>query len=66
MPDWVRNHSLSIVLGVSGTVLTAGAWLLDEGKGFDTVLTLGGGVLTVALYNLLAGPLKETNRPEAD
>lgn len=64
--SWCWDHSLSLVgLGV-GTVLTAGAWALDEGKAFDTMLGYGQSFTVVGLWGLLSGPLKEVNKPEEE
>jgi len=59
-----RDHSLSIVLLGSGTALCLMAWACEPGKLFDTLLTFGGGLLTVGVFYLAAGPLHEENRPE--
>lgn len=59
-----RNHSHSIVCFGLGTMIIAASLLLPEGKAFDTVSQLGGGLMAAALVNFLAGPLRETNKPE--
>ena len=59
-----RDHSLTIVLWSFGLVCTATAFCFDEGKVFDLFLGLGLGVITVALFNTLSGPLRERNKPE--
>jgi thiol:disulfide interchange protein len=63
-----RNHSLTIVLTVLGCGLTALAiwlvWPLELDRWFDILSGLGAGLLTVALFNLLSGPLREKNKPE--
>ena len=59
-----REHSLTIVLWAIGIPLTAAAWLLEPGKGFDTILSLGAGVLTVALFYTASNFLREVAKPE--
>ncbi len=59
-----RDHSLSIVLVLSGAGFCVLAWMLEPGKVFDTLLTLGGGLLTVAVFYIAAGSLREKNKPE--
>jgi hypothetical protein len=44
--------------------MTAGAQLLEPGNAFDTVLGLGLGVLTVALFYFAANFLREVAKPE--
>jgi hypothetical protein len=61
-----RDHSLTITCWVIGVLFMVLAWMFDEGKMFDTLLTIGGGVLTVALFYTLAGPLHERNKPEEE
>lgn len=64
MKKWWRNHSLTIVLTLTGVALIIVAFTHDEGKLFDLWLTLGGGSLTVALMNLLSLFFRETAKPE--
>jgi hypothetical protein len=63
-----RDHSLTIVLTALGIVLTLVSllfvWPLDPDRWFDIFAGLGSGVLTVALFNWLSGPLRERNKPE--
>jgi hypothetical protein len=59
-----RDHSLTIVLLTLGILVTAGAWLLEEGKGFDTVISVGTALLTGGVIFLFSGPFRERNRPE--
>jgi zinc transporter ZupT len=63
-----RNHSLTIVLTALGIALTALAlcfvWPLEADRWFDILSGFGSGVLTVALFNWLSGPLREANKPE--
>ena len=62
----LRNHSLTIVCYMIGAALVGIAWLLfDEGtKAFDTLLGVGLGLATVALFYSLAGFFRERNKPE--
>ena len=60
-----RHHSLSITLLVVGAVLIAISLPFGPGQTFDIISMIGGSFLTVALYNLLSGPLREKNRPDA-
>lgn len=59
-----RNHSLTIVLWAVGTALVTFAFGFEPGRVFDLLLTMGGGALTVALFNTLAGSFTERNKPE--
>jgi thiol:disulfide interchange protein len=63
-----RNHSLTIVLTGLGLFLTVLAlyfvWPLEPDRWFDILSGFGSGVLTVALFNWLSGPLREKNKPE--
>jgi hypothetical protein len=59
-----RDHSLTILCFVGGVIGIALAWCFDAGKLFDTVLGLGQGLLTVALFYSLAGSFRERNKPE--
>jgi zinc transporter ZupT len=65
-----RNHSLTVVLTAMGIGLTALAlcfvWPLEPDRWFDIFSGFGSGVLTVALFNWLSGPLVEKNAPEED
>jgi hypothetical protein len=58
------DHSLTIVLSVLGAVVTGVAWALEAGKAFDTLLGLGQGLLTVALFYFAANYLREKAKPE--
>ena len=60
-----QNHSLTIVLAGLALLLMAPCIPLEAGEAWDTFMTLGGGCGTVALLNLLSGPLREKNRPDA-
>ncbi len=64
MPQWVRDHSLSLALLALGTGITGLAIALPEGKAFDIVSGLGLGFLLGALVNILSGPLRERNRAD--
>jgi hypothetical protein len=59
-----RNHSLTLVCWIGGFVSTGVAWTFEAGPAFDTFLGFGQGMLTVALFYTLAGPLRERNKPE--
>ena len=60
-----RDHSLTIVCLVVGVIGSMAAWILfDEGKAFDTLLGVSIGIFTVGLFYLMAGPLREKNKPE--
>jgi hypothetical protein len=59
-----RDHSLSIVLSIIGVGLISIAMALQPGKMLDLLLGLGSSFATVAMVNLLAGPLVERNKPE--
>jgi hypothetical protein len=61
----IRDHSLSITCLVMGVVCIMIAWpQYEEGRGWDLWLGFGHGFLTVALFGLLSGPLRERNKPE--
>jgi hypothetical protein len=61
-----RDHSLTITCWSSGAVVMTAAVLLLEHdtKGWDITVGLAHGLLTVALFYSLAGPLTEKNKPE--
>ena len=60
-----RDHSLTITCWVAGIGGLALAWCFDrDTRWWDTILGLGHGLLTVALFYTLAGPLRERNKPE--
>lgn len=60
-----RDHSLTIICLIVGSIGTVAAWsLFDEGKAFDTLLGLSLGFITVGLFYLMAGPFREKNKPE--
>ena len=59
-----RDHSLTIVLWSVGLLFLAAAFCFEPGQVFDFLLGLGHGAITVALFNTLAGPLRERNKPE--
>jgi hypothetical protein len=59
-----ENHSLTIVLALLGVMFIGIAIPLREGTWFDIIVGFGHGCGAVALYNWLAGPLKERNKPE--
>lgn len=61
---WWHDHSLTIVMTVIGIVLTATAFLFEEGKVFDLILGLGQGTLTAALLFILQPFFRETSKPE--
>ena len=61
---WIYRHSLSLALSVLGVLICGFSLMLGEGQWFDLVSQTGGAFLTAGLINLLAGPLKETNKPE--
>lgn len=65
MRRWCRDHSLSIVLLLTGWFVCMASIPLAEGTWFDLVSQTGGALFTAGLVNLLAGPLREVNRPEA-
>lgn len=65
MPRCWRDHSLSIVLFGIGATLTLGVIPLREGTAFDLLSGIGTAFLTGGIINLLSGPLRERNRPEA-
>ena len=59
-----RDHSLTISAWSLGILAVAYAFRLEPGQWFDLWLTLGGGLLTVALFYTMAGSLRERNKPE--
>jgi polyferredoxin len=59
-----RDHSLTIILGAAGVALLLWAFQHEPGNWFDLWMTLGGGLLTVALFYAAAGFLRERNKPE--
>lgn len=59
-----RDHSLTIVMGALGTTVTAGAFLLDEGRMFDLVLGIGQSILTTGAVFFLSQYFRETTKPE--
>jgi hypothetical protein len=60
-----RDHSLTITCWGGGATVMGLALLFDrDTKLWDVAVELAGGMLTVALFNSLAGPLKEKNKPE--
>jgi hypothetical protein len=60
-----RDHSLTIILAAIGTVLFAVAMRFEQGsRGWDIVLGLSQGTLTVCLFYALAGCFREKNKPE--
>jgi hypothetical protein len=59
-----RDHSLTIVMAAAGAVLTAGAFLIEEGRAFDLVLGLGQGTLTTAALFFLSQWFREKAKPE--
>jgi hypothetical protein len=59
-----RDHSLTIVMATAGAVLTAGAFLIEEGRAFDLVLGLGQGTLTTAALFFLSQWFREKAKPE--
>ena len=61
-----RDHSLTVVLWGFGLSFMAAAFLFEPGRVFDLMLGLGHGAITVALFNTLAGPLRERNKPELE
>ena len=63
MAFW-RDHSLTIVMGALGALLTAGAFAFEEGKLFDLVLGLGQGTLTTAAVFFLSQYFREKAKPE--
>lgn len=60
-----RDHSLTVALTIIGSILFTIALPLGEGRWFDFWLGLGHGCWTATLLNVLAGRLRERNRPEA-
>lgn len=65
MTFW-HNHSLTIILALIGSFLTAAAFIFEEGKWFDLILGLGQGVLTTTAVFFLSRYFKETAKPEDD
>jgi hypothetical protein len=65
MKFW-RDHSLTIVLGILGTIgiLVAFTYESSEARMFDLWLSLGSGVLTVALFYFLSQFFREKAKPE--
>ena len=65
MKVW-RDHSLTIVLGILGTIgiLVAFTYEQAEARMFDLWLGLGCGVLTVALFYFLSQFFREKAKPE--
>lgn len=61
---WWRDHSLSITLLGVGSAVTAACIPLGEGTAFDLISGVGVAFLTGGLQGLLAGPLRERNKPE--
>jgi hypothetical protein len=59
-----RNHSLSIVLAVTGLGTYAIGYAIDELRLSDFFLNLGHGFFPLAVFNALAGQLREVNKPE--
>lgn len=59
-----RDHSLSLTFAIAGIIAIALALPLPEGKAFDILSGLGLGALMIGVLNLLAGPLREKNKPE--
>ena len=60
-----RDHSLTITCFALGTLFTLIGWAFhDEGKAFDTWLSYGVGLSTVALFYTLSGYFREKNKPE--
>jgi hypothetical protein len=52
------------VLWALGLAFLILAFRFEPGRVFDLFLGLGLGLLTVALFNTLSGPLRERNKPE--
>jgi len=65
MKFW-RDHSLTIVLGILGTIgiLVAFTFESSEPRLFDLWLSLGSGALTVALFWFLSQFFREKAKPE--
>jgi hypothetical protein len=62
--NW-RDHSLSLTCIAIGVGFICAAFLFEHGtRGWDTVLGIGHGFLTVGGFGLLSGPLRERNKPE--
>ena len=65
MIQLLRDHSLSLTCLTLGTLCIVMAWPYYElSRWWDVWLGFGHGFLTVALFNLLSGPLRERNKPE--
>ena len=62
--EFLRAHSLTIVLWVLSLTFLSTAFMFEPGRVFDLLLGIGIGTFTVALLNTLAGPLRERNKPE--
>ena len=69
---WTRTwhcHSLTIAMGVAGLVCYVGGWIMhvltpDWLRTSDFLYNIGHGFFPLAVYNMLAGRLRELNRPE--
>jgi len=63
---WWRDHSLTVVLAMIGLGCLGLALMLRDNDGlWDFWLGLFHATVGVALLNLLAGPFRERNKPEA-
>ena len=63
MKFW-RDHSLTIVMLVTGCGLILFAFTFETGQWFDLWLGLGQGVLTAALLFFLSQFFRERTKPE--
>jgi len=63
---WWRDHSLTLVLGALGAIMLGVAFTFEshEARLFDLWLSLGSGVLTVALFYFLSQFFREKAKPE--
>jgi hypothetical protein len=55
---------LSLVAGGIGLAIMVASYPLREGWAFDLISMIGGGLFTAGAFGLMAGPLRERNRPE--
>lgn len=59
-----RDHSLSIVSIGSGLITMLVCIPLAEGTAFDLISAVGAGMFGAGLVGVLAGSLREVNKPE--
>lgn len=61
---YIKDHSLTIFMALLGAAMIWFGFTATEDRTFDLWLGLGCGTLTVALFYIAAGFLREKNKPE--